>query len=821
MSKIAFDYDAWQADFNRRKIEHEKEMAARTPEEWKRIQDETKRLINQVPSDPDQQSPFWDKVYNSEPMQDALKRAGTQAEKDRVIESIRLAVRIHGARAGEKPPEAAPIDPTSFDSSRYTWKNWDWLCGHIMVGAPEDIPGARRRADHQSQFTRPPPTHEEAVASDAEEFNTVDIVKGADLYLQRSAEGAWVNGLIGFQLPGMGTVSRSSCGKFIVRGCKGRHVIGGTEAHKSINKAHIRRYRCQCGQFSCPTCVKWVVETKALKTSRKLLGKLIAYDAALNVKSRHNLKLYHWVFSPSPSEHELLKDNMYRKKFIERMYDKLREMGLRGGAMVFHPYRFQKDVTDPYWSPHFHLISAGWVRPEVIKEYSDLTGNNLIGLNPIDTNRDLYNCLRYLYTHTNVPPTRDPRPGITVRKSAGHARRYWGFAHLFKAVEIMNTAETIEDLESLHIKIQSGELMSEAMAKMVDVGDYKVSIDGARQYSFDVIKRSDDTPMHGVFNFGAEITGRTISHVQTSKGTRKKVKRTYGDNYQYIKGDWIPIEDAHAIDAALTGPVAGGVEPEQPFYRRKNNPAASQSALIADSQLRVQPGSVRCVVLRVRCVPRDGLLMYANRGNSIGDAVPKKPPKGRPAPVKVLHLAVFLNKTAEKCEVCGSKYREMVPAPGSNARPRGLKADQDWDPDVYEVDMNDWEYAERGNGQPRLFFEDLPAPPGPIRGPNFRAPVSDPQEEELIKSVNPHFKRLSAQAQTAQAFDVAYSKAAWILRKEPMNPDEYKQALESAAANIMRKEHPAMAPADMAMFRRARQGIVAMVNGQTSMEVFK
>jgi len=49
----------------------------------------------------------------------------------------------------------------------------------------------------------------------------------------------------------------------------------------------------------------------------------------------------------------------------------LKEIGMDGSAIIFHPFRFNKKIRYWYYSPHFHVVGFGLVKGIVDSYYKN------------------------------------------------------------------------------------------------------------------------------------------------------------------------------------------------------------------------------------------------------------------------------------------------------------------------------------------------------------------------------------------------------------------------------------------------------------------
>lgn len=151
---------------------------------------------------------------------------------------------------------------------------------------------------------------------------------------------------IDWQLPGHGH-AYDDCGTWRYRGCLnlGKHMGFNLDGVDMAGKAYVEWYHRNCGRAECPICKE--------KWAGKEAGRI-----------EHRLK-YFWKWGKvlhiiiSPSEKDLLKLSFAKLK--AKMYRVARLRGIKGGCVIWHPFRENDDGT---WrvSGHFHVLGFGWVR---------------------------------------------------------------------------------------------------------------------------------------------------------------------------------------------------------------------------------------------------------------------------------------------------------------------------------------------------------------------------------------------------------------------------------------------------------------------------
>lgn len=169
---------------------------------------------------------------------------------------------------------------------------------------------------------------------------------------------------LGWDLPGHGE-AYSTCGDFYSKGCLdvGAHKQNLLDA-VSAGRVFIRRMVSTCLRSGCPTCFeKWagkeahamVYRLTEAKKGRMYLGRVI-----------------HVVVSLPESDYYLVVQDYSQLRL--KIYRMVKKVGLFGGSMIFHPFRFKKVTKKPYFSPHFHILGFGFIRGKKVASNHRKTG---------------------------------------------------------------------------------------------------------------------------------------------------------------------------------------------------------------------------------------------------------------------------------------------------------------------------------------------------------------------------------------------------------------------------------------------------------------
>lgn len=157
-----------------------------------------------------------------------------------------------------------------------------------------------------------------------------------------------------------GTLDRHErCGEIVrALGCVDYGI--DTKKHNRI----IQLYSCH--RPGCPTCYEsWAFRVSEKSSHRLIEGQKLYHDVG------KNFQLKHTIFSPPVSEFSHIKQLLHSgdyNKFKADFITMMKKAGICGGAIVLHLWRYQR--ANWVFSPHFHVISAGFLIPST-KFYND------------------------------------------------------------------------------------------------------------------------------------------------------------------------------------------------------------------------------------------------------------------------------------------------------------------------------------------------------------------------------------------------------------------------------------------------------------------
>lgn len=191
-------------------------------------------------------------------------------------------------------------------------------------------------------------------------------------------------------LPG-GGVRYPWCGTFAMKSCSRTHAGG---------MVFFKRHRNTCSRAECPVCYEWWASKEAHRATRRLAS------------YRTRRKPIHVIVSPPPAFANEFEEMASFKKARSLAYSNAKRCGLRGGVVMFHPFRWKCarcgrddescrcELGTPgawYWSPHFHMVGYGW-----IEHTADNYSRTGWLVKNAGVRESVYRTMQYLLSHAGV-----------------------------------------------------------------------------------------------------------------------------------------------------------------------------------------------------------------------------------------------------------------------------------------------------------------------------------------------------------------------------------------------------------------------------------
>ena len=171
---------------------------------------------------------------------------------------------------------------------------------------------------------------------------------------------------LGFELCGTG-VPEPDCQKFKVLGCFQEHKQTQLDS-KLKNPIYVKGFRRNCLRMECPKCNDREIDNgklmKVAKSRAKKIDKRFRQYQFKNPEIKKHWSVKHFIISPQRKEGYANEDY---KEMRKRAYELMKSVDIRGGVMIFHPFRRREpgkrySLDNIKVSPHFHVIGYGNVR---------------------------------------------------------------------------------------------------------------------------------------------------------------------------------------------------------------------------------------------------------------------------------------------------------------------------------------------------------------------------------------------------------------------------------------------------------------------------
>jgi len=121
-----------------------------------------------------------------------------------------------------------------------------------------------------------------------------------------------------------------------------------SQHHHKLGKGrrvYIKQYQRSCYRPACKVCyAKWIARQANVATQR-----------IEKFKQESKREPIHLLLSVNPNQYWLPHKEL--KKRIKKI---LEIIEFDGGAVIFHPFKFNKNTRKWYYAPHFHIVGFGW-----------------------------------------------------------------------------------------------------------------------------------------------------------------------------------------------------------------------------------------------------------------------------------------------------------------------------------------------------------------------------------------------------------------------------------------------------------------------------
>jgi len=176
-----------------------------------------------------------------------------------------------------------------------------------------------------------------------DEFKTYPAFKRSEIFDQMHEASNWFTmEYDGWHLPAT-QEKREDCGKWLTKGCL------NVPAHEKTDypgKVFIKTFQKSCYRADCEICYKkWMA-----RESNKATRRIEKYEEKSGKRAKHIIiSVPSWLYYTP------------KKELSKQAYRILKAVGCIGGTLIFHPFRYRKEVKQWYYSPHFHCIGFGWI----------------------------------------------------------------------------------------------------------------------------------------------------------------------------------------------------------------------------------------------------------------------------------------------------------------------------------------------------------------------------------------------------------------------------------------------------------------------------
>ena len=237
-----------------------------------------------------------------------------------------------------------------------------------------------------AQFLADAPPEPELTPAQHDDAEFADGLVGSwETYIARIESGYFAKTHVApYTMPGHGVVY-PSCGQFMVSGCVGAgtteldaltHAQQIAEKQHAVAEQDIWKGRTQvCGRLACPVCFDASIKRAAMAAAKRFFSYLMALRSDLfaehqEISRRQKRIAQHFVVSVPERDHALLRTPDGYASVKKQVLADLRDLGAQGGFTVYHPWRYGRGLAYAYFSPHFHVVLAGWTDGEQVANLS-------------------------------------------------------------------------------------------------------------------------------------------------------------------------------------------------------------------------------------------------------------------------------------------------------------------------------------------------------------------------------------------------------------------------------------------------------------------
>ncbi len=204
-----------------------------------------------------------------------------------------------------------------------------------------------------------------------------------------------------WHLPGQ-KEKKQDCGIWSYMGCT------HTEKHAN-GKIFLKPFERSCFRADCEKCCyKWLGRSASKATER-----IKHYENQSKRPAKHIvISVPHWDYYKP------------KKELSKKVHEILRFVKCDSGLIIFHPFRYHKNIKQWYYSPHFHVLGFGWIENSV-ETYNE---NGYIVKN-LGKRETVFGTIYYQLSHAGI-------------KKHNHALTYFGNCSYCKLILPKNEEES-------------------------------------------------------------------------------------------------------------------------------------------------------------------------------------------------------------------------------------------------------------------------------------------------------------------------------------------------------------------------------------------
>jgi len=236
------------------------------------------------------------------------------------------------------------------------------------------------------------------------------------------------------------------------------------ESDQFRGQSYTKRVKYYCGRISCPKCYQNAISRLAVRVSNRVECAIVKHNSVCD-ESRRAVKPLHVIYSFAKRHYDALSTDDGLKRLEKKMRVHLKECGVIGGVVIYHPFRFNEGV--PYFSPHFHIIALGYLDMDRI-----VAVNRRTRLDPNDkTSGDVIKMVKFKHGNRNSYTINDP---LHVRSLVAYALSHAGIPDKGHSVTYFGSLS----YNQLHVRSvleharESSELLSKGIQSITDYVSY-------------------------------------------------------------------------------------------------------------------------------------------------------------------------------------------------------------------------------------------------------------------------------------------------------------------------------------------------------------